>query len=603
MSRWFRRFRRRSQSVNPASSSLDQVESLDQRVTEVERFLRTLQTADRAADETTPSTSPSTESEPDLTGAAPEIEKRPAEVITDRVLAGDIMPDRGLAELLVELLPSWEQHNGVSARRIVSIIGRLIDGSYAWVDSEFQFCGRVVRGMLDLNGVAPGDSYELDVCAYPWGVDVRGAVLLESARARRERVPLPGDVVPITSAGTPPAGVHGTWAESLAPGDVILAKIIYSGYVAVDGDGQTSKYRPCVFLRWREDRAVVRAVHDADGYVADHDLGVRLSSPDFSKESVVRNVEDEVELAHMQRKLFRLSESDLMVVHLAQRLPEAPPVARNMNLTPPAVTAPVTLPSPEIRGLARVGQRLIDNPALRHSPARLRESFLRLIPTDPDLRLALTNGGILFSNLGSAMKKTTDALQAPWNKSGFVRDVSSICSSIGRTEYGYLAVQTDDNGHPVLALQKDDPSIPEPVPIDRGDTEPEECSYLIPDDYVTPDLVIMDQVSTSTMVGYRKRVNLARERERLRDGSTAPCVVIGSNEQPNWMRFQAAAREAGWEVAVVNTRQEQIETAMNLARTHGAEVVTIVGRYVDMVREIENVGYQINEVSDVEASS
>lgn len=124
----------------------------------------------------------------------------------------------------------------------------------------------------------------------------------------------------------------------------------------------------------------------------------------------------------------------------------------------------------------------------------------------------------------------------------------------------------------------------------RGDASV--VSLEMPEDYVTPDVIIYDQFSIATRI-QGARLDLGDALMKLRDESSCDAWVVGSDAEARWASFQRAAISKGWKVAPSETRDDFLKTAVRLARESDAQIVTLVGGHADVIAELENLGYEV----------
>ena len=479
----------------------------------------------------------------------------------------------------------------------LSIIGRLRDGSVAWWSEDEFAAGRLSDSLL--GGLMPqeGDYLRARVVSHVWGHVVLAVVpnSLKSPvalRASHER--LAPEMPPA------PEAVAGSWKADLEPGAVVLARIPYDGYLPVDRQGRSAKDRPAVFVCWENDYAVLRAIYDHDGWVGSRDLGTELRDTRcLTKQSVVRDAEFDIGPDNLIRRLGEVGSLDRQAMGLPAPRDRQSAAGPTVGTPPNAPLVP-RFPPPVSRETAPASD---DN----------YETLVREVITEVASQKTVEQPdgwSMPLSMLGELVKHraAADGIAAQRGKlSDIVRaSLPGVSESTGIA----LEIRYDHNNLPTLShgeersLWTTRTPVEETVtvPIDReADVVVDEGSarYALPDDYEDPELIILDQFSTAMMLG-DARVRLDDELARLRGESNAPGYVIGSNEEAPWAAFQRAAHSRGWEISVAVDRATAISAAVSLARRYDATWVTVVTTHADMVRELENLGFEVQVVSDLE---
>ena len=508
----------------------------------------------------------------------------------------------GIIRRYVGLAPS----SSVSGELVeLTAVGRLKNGAIAWFNEERSMFGTVTRDQLGEMEPETDDRFRARVVSYPWGHVILGVVpqSLVSPYAAR---PVTGTT--IDSAGTPPESVKGTPFERLRPGDIVLARVPYDGTSGPDRRGRIAKPRPSVFLRWDDGGyAWLRAIYDADGYVASNNLGIRLvdTSSSLDKASVVRNAEYDIDPANIFRHLGRLGQRDLNALNI-----EDTPV----DDSPQDIQAPVNYDRPDLDPVTREIPTLIASvkPAAAVPTGELMDAMLTAFVGNDVLRATLTDEGIHYAMVGHVFATLARSGNIPVPKGTFRHLIDSRLNR-GIPGGMHFEMRLDENNHPVLWLgnSQGGPTAVAPaprsssddgiVPINRDEhtgEAPHNPRFVIDDEYEMPDVIIYDQESVSILMRER-RVDLAEALSDLRAGGDAPAYVLGSDSGYGWSAFQQAARHRGWRTSPTESREEMCALAVRFAKEAQAEYVTVVGFHNDLIAELENNGFEVTIISNV----
>ena len=481
----------------------------------------------------------------------------------------------------------------------VTVIGRLKNGAIAWFNESLSMFGTVTKDLLGEMEPQTDDRFRARVVSYPWGHVVAAVVPYSLVSPFAVR---PVTEVTVESAGTPPDSVRGTPFERLRPGDIVLARVPYDGTFGLDKRGRTAKNRPSVFLRWGHDNyAWLRAIYDADGFVASNNLGIRLvDSHVLDKASVVRNAEYDIDPANILRHLGRLGTRDLNALNI-----EDTPVDNQA----PESQAPVNYDRPDLDPVTREIPVLIAavKPTSTDDPDRVMDAMLSAFVTNDALSDLLRTEGIHFAMVGHvfATLARSGGINVP--KGSFRRLIDARLHADTASSGNAFELRPDENNHPVLWLRTGPAPAPaapaarpaseeEPGPVDDWNHEPR---FVLDEDYETPDLIVYDQESVAVLMRDR-RVDLTRAVRDLRADGNAPAYIIGSDAEYGWAAFQQAARHRGWRTATADSRAEVCAAAARIAKEHGAEFVTMVGFHSDVIAELENNGHEVTIVSNLE---
>ena len=87
---------------------------------------------------------------------------------------------------------------------------------------------------------------------------------------------------------------------------------------------------------------------------------------------------------------------------------------------------------------------------------------------------------------------------------------------------------------------------------------------------------------------------------RLQNGNAASGYLLGSAQDSQWGPLRSAAEVAGWKIMTANSREDLMAVVKELAQSHDAEVVTVVSHSSDLIADLENIGYEVNWISELE---
>lgn len=510
----------------------------------------------------------------------------PVAAVEDDLTFDESNPDERFASIIRRFVGRAPSSTVLGEIIEVTVIGQLKSGDVAWFNENLKTFGTVTRDQLGDISPLTDDRLRLRAVSYPWGHVVTGVVpySLVSPFAVRD---IPQATV--SSAGTPPAKVSGTPFERLRPGDIVLARVPYDGTGLPDSRGNTGKFRPAVFIKWQDDYAWLRAIYDANGYVASNDLGIKLvDTHALDKASVVRNAEFDIAPENIVRHLGRLGQRDLNALNI-----EDAPVENSVA----TVQAPVNYERKDLDPVSREIPRVITAVGPVTSSSGLDDVLARMLGVFREntvLRPILETEGIHFSMVGHVFSEIikNGGLQMP--KGTFRTLFHSAMARQATGHAGNFVVRQDENNHPVVWIGTEPES--REIPLVRIDRDSGEPRLFVDDDYLVPDLIIYDQESAAVMM-QDARIDLSVALSDLRADSDAPAYIIGSDAEIGWASFQTAARHRGWKTLPAQDRAEVISRALKLASENDADVVTVVGYFPDLLAELENNGHEVNEVN------
>jgi len=489
----------------------------------------------------------------------------------------------------------------------ISIVGVLKDGSIAWTGEDDSSFGQSTAELFQGFSPEAGDEVRAKVIGYPWGCSI--GALLPDTYSRAEDVDR-GKQKPLSApsdfAGIVPVAAVATWRQTLRPGDLVLAHVPFDGTYGTTRNGRISKNRPAMFVRWAEDYAIVRPIYGAGKHVDRSGLGTQLLDASFlNKNSVIRNSEMDLKVDDLLKPLGRLGARDLKQFGYGADVSERPGTKRKnqpkevLRLVPELVaSSPINLPyvkavDPVKIHLRKICESLMQVTDVANYEDVLYSIVLKIVNSD-ELQKVLHRSGVGFSEIGTILGFicTNKGIDNP--KGAFTTQLQKVMERINLTESLHLFAEVDQFQLPVLKIDRDDASEVEPVqPADSF-----YATFVLPDDYVSPDLVILDQVSVGEILGVR-RISFQQVIEDVRPQGDTPCILIGPNDSGELQRLHNAASLSGWIVVKANNPGERLEAVMDARRMYEAEIVTLISSYADVVAELENIGCDVQIVNEL----
>lgn len=500
----------------------------------------------------------------------------------------------------------------------VRVIGQLQDNTYAWVNEARRVCGVVTRDSFGDDIPMPDDTFRARIVSYPWGHVVENVF----PRSLRSPFETRKSQTPTADWGRKAAeavlSAQPEWVRGLRPGDVLVARIPYDGPMPVDRLGRKGKERPSVFMRWEGEYAILRACYDVKSFVGERNLGHRSQDTGcFSKPSVIRNAEYDTKIENLRRKLGRLGKQDLMALHIVEvEAPVSTPKAIDPSRTAP-ITTLATAPNPLVGHAESLNKEVfaqilknVEVVAARRAdssvPRALAVALLEVLVEREDSRQLLLRDGLKFAVVGETLQKVAELRGTQIPKGQFGKTMREVVGDFRSTDQWKPFIEQDEHNLEVLKCAEIDDSSPRrapnnaPEPLNRSLRweEPVNVRFILNDDYLEPDLIVMDQSSSAAILGDR-RVDFRAELNSLRHGGTAKAFIVGSNSEPARAKLVEAAQHRGWnfESSDATTRLKVVE---RLVRESGAKTITVVTRDTEIIAELENNGAHVNVVCEVE---
>lgn len=524
-----------------------------------------------------------------------------AETYSPDLESDESSTDEIYARLLLKYLKTPNPSSAFGSLELITIIGELRDGSIAWWCEAHGYAGASSPQVFDGLKFERGAVVRARVVSHLWGCFVT-VVVPEISRP-------PSTLQDILTSDNVPESIRSSWQSDLEPGDIVLARVPYDGFLPIDRKGRIAKNRPAVFIRWQHDYALVRAIYDADGYVAANDIGEELEDTNcLNKKSVVRNAEYDLSPSNFLHHIGQVGPNDAQRLNLPVRTTTLTRIHQQKKTqhrvsderthTPPTGIERDST-STDLRLALRSVRDSVGRMNRLASPEEVLAALIVQIVSNETANSALRTSGIKYAFLGDVLREACEVCGVQYQRGSLSSMLDQHLDVWNANNQTRLGKRLDGDNLPVLVVVDDTVSSTGAAAPDAEIGESHEGLGLdLPEDYVVPDVIIYDQFSGAIITG-EVRLDLATELQRLRAGSTAPAYLIGSDEHAAWRGFQEAARHRGWSIRTASERADQVATAESIARSHGAQVVTIVSAHADMVAALENLGPIVNVVSSV----
>jgi hypothetical protein len=488
----------------------------------------------------------------------------------------------------------------------VRIIGKLKDQSIAWYSEDVAACGTLSPSDLDNQNPTTSDRIRLRFVGYPWGCITRAIVpgSLSNAETTNNRINTHSRGVAI------PKEVLGTRLATLEAGDIVIARIPYDGYRPFDNKWRTGKRRPAVFRGWENDYALLHPIYDAGGHVAKQGLSHQLVDTHLHKSSVVRKVAFDIAPSNIKKKVGSIGPRDRQTLGLnpivEKSTAQTPPLLPNVQ--EPAETTieyPVAPPDPW-KTVIKSLELDDDLPVAVSQQTALKRVLHRLLENEHTLT-QLMKDGIPYSAIGQVLAQILKERRLTSIKVPLGQLMPSVLDEISPANGYHFRSTHDKDQLPILTLEKGiGPSVFDATPLNRENyglatgAAQSTTKFQIPDEYQTPDIVLMDQASTSRILS-NHRIDFLQTRNALSGESEIPCYLIGDHGNYEITPLQYAAKLRGWQIANPSQvgREAICSMATSLVREIDASVVTIVSNYADIVAEIENLGIDVQVISEI----
>jgi len=485
----------------------------------------------------------------------------------------------------------------------ITIVGKLKDGSLAWIGNDDLSFGHSAPDVFSPHSPSPGDETRAKVFGFAWGSTV-GALIPNTFRTaeqvdadREKSLSEPTDLAGVV----PPLAMH-TWKQLLKPGDLVLAHVPFDGTYGTTKTGAISKNRPAMFVRWEDDYAIIRAIYGSGKHVDNNGLGTPLKGVgSLKKKSVIRNSEMDISVDGLLKSLGRLSNVDLQQLgYLPAAEPKKPKTKTerlkvHLRIVPKEpVQQPENLPfaksvDPVKMELHNVCKELIRKGEYQ-SIRGVLEDLVANISESQGLRDSINEDGLGLAEIGTIFHFLVGASNL--DSKGFNLRVSivPVLEKINDSRGTALEISQGIHNLPVLRSVHKAPESFSPVL--------EDCTFVIPDDYECPDLVFLDQFAVADIIG-DSRLGFRRALQDVTLGENVPCLFVGPTDDLKLTQLHRAATHAGWICKSADTPASRLEVLLEFQREHGAQLVTVISKYSDLVAELENIGCEVQIISEV----
>lgn len=499
----------------------------------------------------------------------------------------------------------FRQRNTSPIGKVITIafVGQLKDGSLAWIGDDDLSFGRSDSSDFSPHIPSAGDAIRANVIGYAWGCVV-GALVPDTYRTaeqvdsdREKSLSIPTDVAGIA----PPLAIN-TWKQGLKPGDLVLAHVPFDGTYGSTRTGAISKNRPAMFVRWEDDYAIIRAIYGSGKHVDNNGLGTPLKdSSMLKKKSVIRNSEMDIRVDGLLKSLGRLGNVDLMQLgyRSAAGSKKSPKTTerRKANLRiVPKLLARVDVSVPFSRStdplsieLHNVGQKLVRQGEYQDTRVLLND-LVSSISEHQGIQGFLGNGGVGLAEIGNLFHFLVGHSHLDSNGSNFRELITPVVEALNDSRDTKLEIVPNIHRLPVLRWCN---SVPIP-PLHIF----EKCTFVIPDDYECPDLVFLDQLAVADILG-GSRLDFTRALEDVTLGENVPCLFVGSTEDVALQQLHRAAAHAGWICKSANNLESRLEILLSAQREYGAQLITVISKYSDLVAGLENIGCEVQILGEV----
>jgi hypothetical protein len=474
----------------------------------------------------------------------------------------------------------------------------------AWIGNDDLSFGHSAPAVFSPLSPSAGDEIRAKVSGYAWGCVV-GALVPDSFRTaeqvdsdREKSLSTPTDF-----AGVVPPLAMNTWKQFLKPGDLVLAHVPFDGTYGSTRTGSISKNRPAMFVRWEDDYAIIRAIYGSGRHVDNNGLGTPLKdSSMLKKKSVIRNSEMDISVDGLLKLFGRLAGSDLLQLGYTSAAgpkktktkTKTERLKAHLRIVPEEpVHQPANLPfaksvDPVKAELRNICKELIRKGEYQSIPALL-EDLIASISESQGLRPVLKEDGLGFAEIGTMFHFVVGTSNL--DSKGFNLRVSivPVIENLNDSRGTTLEIIQGINDRLLKSEHKVPASL---LPV------LEDCTFVIPEDYECPDLVFLDQFAVADILG-DKRLNFAKALEDVTLGENVPCLFVGSTEDVKLQQLHRAAAHAGWICKSTDSLASRSEILLSARREYGAQLITVISKYSDLVAELENIGCEVQILGEV----
>ena len=485
----------------------------------------------------------------------------------------------------------------------ITVVGQLKDGSLAWIGNDDLSFGHSAPDVFLPHSPSPGDETRAKVFGFAWGSTV-GALIPNTFRTaeqvdadREKSLSEPTDLAGVV----PPLAMH-TWKELLKPGDLVLAHVPFDGTYGTTKTGAISKNRPAMFVRWEDDYALIRAIYGSGKHVDNNGLGTPLKGAgSLKKKSVIRNSEMDISVDGLLKSLGRLSNVDLQQLgYLSAAEPKKTKTKTerlkvHLRIVPKEpVTQPTYLPFAKSVDPVKIELRSIYQELARkgeyQSTRVVLEDLIGSISECQGLRDLLKEDGLGLAEIGNMFHYLVNASNLDAKDFNLRISIVPVLEKLNDSRGTTLEISQGIHNLPVLRSGHKAPASFLPVL--------EDCTFVIPDDYECPDLVFLDQFAVADILG-DSRLSFSRALQDVTLGENVPCLFVGPTDDLKLQQLHRAATHAGWICKSASTPASRLDVLLDFQREHGAQLVTVISKYSDLVAELENIGCEVQILSEV----
>ena len=498
----------------------------------------------------------------------------------------------------------FRQRNTSPIGKVITIafVGQLKDGSLAWIGDDDLSFGRSDSSDFSPHSPSAGDAIRANVIGYAWGCVV-GALVPDTYRTaeqvdsdREKSLSIPTDVAGIV----PPLAIN-TWKQGLKPGDLVLAHVPFDGTYGSTRTGAISKNRPAMFVRWEDDYAIIRAIYSSGKHVDNNGLGTPLKdSSMLKKKSVIRNSEMDIRVDGLLKSLGSLGNVNLMQLGYRSAAGSKKTKIKterlkgHLQIVPKQrVQQPANLPFAKSVDPVKAELRNICIEFVRRgehqSIGALLEDLIVSISESQGLRPALNQDGLGLPEIGTVLHFLVGESNLDSKGFNLRESIVPVLENINDSRGTALGIT---QGIHDRLLKSDHKVLASFLPVF------EDCTFVIPDDYECPDLVFLDQLAVADILG-GSRLDFTRALEDVTLGENVPCLFVGSTEDVALQQLHRAAAHAGWICKSANNLESRLEILLSAQREYGAQLITVISKYSDLVAGLENIGCEVQILGEV----
>lgn len=357
-----------------------------------------------------------------------------------------------------------------------------------------------------------------------------------------------------------------------------------------------------MFVRWESDYAIMRAIYGSGKHVDNNGLGTPLKGiGSLKKKSVIRNSEMDLRVDGLLKSLGRLSNVDLMQLgYLSATEPKKKKskterLKGHLRIVPKEpVHQAANLPFAKSLDPTKIELRNISEDLVRRgeyqSIRALLEDLVVSISENQGLQDLLKEDGLGLAEIGTVFHFLLNASNLV--SKGFALRASIVPVIENLNDSRGMTLEISQNIHNLPVLRSGHKAPASLLPVF------EDCTFTIPDDYEIPDLVFLDQFAVADILG-GSRLNFSKALKDVTLGENVPCLFVGSTEDAKLQQLHRAAAHAGWICTSADTPVSRLEILLSAQREYGAQLITVISKYADIVAELENIGCEVQILAEV----